>query len=96
MEMLANAAAAMTRLDRAGLIVLLGVPHDAESTAQSLLPHRQDWQEEPSERGSWRSWGRSRQARGLSGGGVVRASVVRADRAALRAAQVNSAESGHQ
>ena len=57
---------------------------------------RQNRQEEPSERGSWRSWSRNRQARGLSGGGFVRASVVRVDRAALRAAQVNSAESGHQ
>ena len=57
---------------------------------------RQNRQEEPSERGSWRSWSRSRQARGLSGGGFVRASVVRVDRAALRAARVNSAESGHQ
>ena len=57
---------------------------------------RQNRQEEPSERGSWCRRNGNRQARGLSGGGLVRASVVRVDRAALRAARVNSAESGHQ
>ena len=104
MEMLAKTAAAMTRLGRAGLIVLLRqrAPMGRASRRRvdcTIEPKRdslQNRQEEPSERGRWRSWSRSRQTRDLSGGGLVRASVIRVDRAALRAAQVNSAESGHQ
>ena len=96
MEMLDETAAATDTTGQGRLDPLLVVHYGAESTGQSQSAHRQNRQEEPSERGSWCRRNGNRQARGLSGGGFVRASVVRVDRAALRAARVNSAESGHQ